>query len=456
MRRMGLRKFGEALPEPNIFVGGTGVVGGRLTEASDWSYSDVQNFVVDADGNVSFFVDPTNNSINAGFGQNVFKNDTLITYFIDLNGIYNLFNFSDEFDNTSNLKHFYAPNVETFFYNTSRSGMDGTAIEHINIEATQTLGMIFMGRDMKVKKLYMPNLVKIAYDKRRSAGMFTDMINLERLYLGNPTDVLNFYNEDEYIFERLKSGCKVYYGSNLGVQDRFAWARIEVNSVQIGDTVTINGLVYTCVASSSVDGDFEFNSNIRTIRNNLRVSIILDSRTGNFGSVRASFIASFSNSLALIQETVGVGGNGNPITTSTSGINLVKPNFTGGNDVHQLLQILRDNDNAVLIEVGTPIAVNAPTSLNYTNLTANSVDLNFTAPTANANGNDGYEVWIDDGTVYRKLFEYQEILGIGDTVDLTEIVNDTNSSGISGSKVKIRTIDGQYNFSPFSNEITLP
>ena len=60
-------------------------------------------------------------------------------------------------------------------------------------------------------------------------------------------------------------------------------------------------------------------------------------------------------------------------------------------------------------------------------------------------------MWVDDGTIYRKLFEYDEISTTGETLDLTEVDNDVGS--LIGVKIKIRTMDNQYNFSPFSNEI---
>lgn len=75
--------------------------------------------------------------------------------------------------------------------------------------------------------------------------------------------------------------------------------------------------------------------------------------------------------------------------------------------------------------------------------------------TLNANGTECYEVWVEDSTPYRKMFEFAEISGSGDTLDLSELVSDTNVGTISGAKIKIRTMDGHMNYSAFSNEIEI-
>ena len=74
---------------------------------------------------------------------------------------------------------------------------------------------------------------------------------------------------------------------------------------------------------------------------------------------------------------------------------------------------------------------------------------------ARQSNSSSFEVWVDDGTPYRYLFEYDEITASGDTLDLAEVVSDANGNGMTGLKLKVRTMDGQMNYSTFSNEITL-
>jgi len=91
-------------------------------------------------------------------------------------------------------------------------------------------------------------------------------------------------------------------------------------------------------------------------------------------------------------------------------------------------------------------AANDVTDLASTNITANSADLTFTPPTPNVNGNDFYEVWIDDGvSKWQKHVSWQEIVNSGDTL--------ANLDGATNYNVKIRTVDTLHNYSIFSNII---
>jgi hypothetical protein len=118
------------------------------------------------------------------------------------------------------------------------------------------------------------------------------------------------------------------------------------------------------------------------------------------------------------------------------------------------------SEGATVIYVDNFLVPNSVSNLTYSNLTIDSVDLNFTTPDLNTNSISHYEVWIDDGTnniLYRN-FKFKEITASGDTLDLTGVT-------ISGLKIRIYTIDEYMNGSGMainesdraeSNIITLP
>jgi len=109
---------------------------------------------------------------------------------------------------------------------------------------------------------------------------------------------------------------------------------------------------------------------------------------------------------------------------------------------------MEDTRLMVPIYVQNFSAPNEVIDLSYSNITASSVDLNFTAPSINVNANDFYEVWINDGVnQWQQYVSHQEITASGDTV--SDLVSATTYS------IKIKTADIYYNLSSFSNEITI-
>lgn len=447
--------FGSSAEEviPNTFIGGVGA--SYITSALDFvsktwqessntpiSVSNIKGFTIDSD-NVSFFIDVNYKIVNWNTSEN--------TYYIDLDGyvtsdsgIVNGFGSA-----TVNLTHLY---LNSLVRTSAGRDLILSGLKHVNLESLETLRAREGFRLFDVKKLYLPSFISYNETILGRSGGFTDMTSLKRLYLPNfntlSTDMTNGCIIREN-FNNIGFGCKVYYNSAFGVTDRNSFNYIEfVDTCSVGDTFTINGLIYTAVTTVLADGDFVSGGNTANQSNNLFQSIEADTRTGkDYTAIR------FNEKMLVLSDGVGVANQ----FTTTSGVGNVcistwdwsLTSMVGGNDVHPFLMNLRDNYSAVLIENPNIITVNAPSSLSASNQTATTVNLNFTAPTANANGTDGYEVWVDDGTVYRYLFEFDEITSSGDTLDLTEAGN------LTGVKIKIRTIDGNYNFSAFSNEITL-
>lgn len=441
-------RFDDAvLLPPNTFLGG---VSASITSPTDYAAATgclveyISNFVISG-SDVSFHVDNNYGINNASFPANPG------TWVLDVDGrvVGNL----GIANNKDSLKYIFTPNA------TGVSGqftLDGCLVlSKVNVQSVATIGSrYFISRTNALKKIYLPNLTQIT--NTGSQGVLNSLGGLERLYIpslttfsGTEENRFLEYNPGRFpTFYNTKTNCKVFFNSALGVDDRRAWNRITLSTVFVGDKFTINGLLYTCVSTVTTDGEFTASAT------SFASAINSDTRTGIYSDVSAINDGSF---IGLQITAIGVAGNA--VTLSKDGLNtgtstIYSPTFVGGNDIHKALMYLRDERSCIMTQVGTPIPVDAPTGLSYSNQTSDTVDLNFTAPTPNANGIDAYEVWVDDGTVYRKLFEYAEISASGDTLNLAEVISDVGS--ISGIKIKIRTIDGQMNFSDFSNEITLP
>ncbi len=114
----------------------------------------------------------------------------------------------------------------------------------------------------------------------------------------------------------------------------------------------------------------------------------------------------------------------------------------GSRDPHVIYW--EDTRSAVIRYVTDITAANPITDLADANITANSVDLTFSIPTPNVNGNDFWEVWIDDGvSKWLKHVSWQEVTGSGQTI--------TGLAGATNYNIKARTVDTLHNYSTFSN-----
>ena len=442
-RASGLKMGGGQVPMPNTFIGGVGasVITSLADVASKTSLaeSDIENFNIDESDNVSFNVIVDYTMTDASYIDN---SETL--WFIDkdekLTGGLNI-------RSNTNIKHFYAPN----FNIDGQFALDNnTNLENL-VNGITTLSNRYGVSRNDCRVLDMKDLTFIGGSNNTTPFLF--LTELERFAIKNVTTfseycenvtIINFSNRYPFLRD-VKIGCKIYHNPVMGVMDRTAYSKIYCSFIE-GDSVTINGLTYTSVVGASGEDEFEYSSSFLTTSINLRDAINNDTRIGNVNTSLTAY--AFSSNIVV--RSVVLGAIGNTITITKSGSLVVgwSP-FKGGYDVHPCLLEARERRSCVLVESGTPITVNPPTLLTLSNQTSTTVDINFTPPTANANGTDGYEVWIDDGTAYRKWFEFTEITASGDTIDISNLEN------ISGSIIKIRTFDGHYNFSEFTSEVTL-
>lgn len=445
-RRQFFNKIAEIAP--NTFIGGVGAT--SVTSAADiaavstLTVADIQNFQIDVNNNVSFYVE-----VNYYFTGTIFYNDSAITYYLDLDGFCTGFYVINNLRTCVNLLYIKCENGNLSNGTGGRFVNNNTNLKRISNTNTAGIGFAVLD-NADIEKLYAPNAVSVHQANNR-AGLL-NLTSLKRLYLPSCTKYNTAYGAIISL-ANIGTGCTVYAHASMATIQK-AIGTITLNgSIAISDTVTINGLVYTCVASGAVEGEFNYNADARNIATNLTNAINADTRTGTLGDMSAYSPVSDPN-VYIGTDVVGASGNTIGYSSASSGIVCAGATLSGGGGMDYTLKHIQDDKSGTIVFVGSPISVDPPTSLSATNQTTTSVDLTFTAPTPNANGTDAYEVWVDDGTIYRREFEYAEISASGDTLDLTEVYNDVGT--ISGAKIKIRTIDGEYNFSAFSNEITLP
>ena len=443
-RASGLKMGGGQSPTPNTFIGGVGA--SYITSPADYvalttglALGDIKSFTIDVDNNVSFYVDLDYEVLT------LFCNTTEITYFIDVDSKINIF--TDGFRNSTNLKYLYAKGITEIA--TNRFSLTSlTSLLKINLFGLADLeGRNAFLNMSQLKKLELNSAIT-ATQNNALRVTYKDFSSLERLNINALSTMAQGTLHASMIgkfFSGMPIGCKIYYNVAFGIQNRNSFNYITAG-MQIGDKYHINSLIYEIVANPTVDGDVEYDSNQSLMALNFSNVINADSR---IGSDYQSF--SFQGKMLVISNSVG-SINNFTTTKDVSNVGIAEWSYStliGGNDVHPLLINAREKDGSILIEVNNIITVNPPTLLTLSNQTSTTVDINFTPPTANANGTDGYEVWIDDGTAYRKWFEFTEITASGDTIDISNLEN------ISGSIIKIRTFDGHYNFSEFTSEVTL-
>ena len=446
----------EILPEPNLFIGGVGAT--TVTSAADlatkfsFGVSAIENFQIDADNNVSCYINSTTFST---VKSATFTGDLNLTYFIDLEGKFRVSTTSaawSNFSNNYNNLYFYAPNTTVLGFHGAQGGMSKhRVLKKINVEnATSIRGKNLFNEFWALKKLDLRSGLNMTLFSANYTS-FTSLTNIYRLYLGSVTSMLTNFGYSRRFFYNINNGATVYISSFLGTQDRQSWNEIEFTTDMVsGDEFTINGLVYTAVTGApTTDGEFEAHGlTVGAQKSNLRNAINSDTRTGTLGTVSAINNVSETTKLTVYSDQTGVGANA--VTISINGANggsatlLNTGAFFGGNDINYHVMIARERYNLNIVEVTAPITVNAPSNVTVSNITATTAQINFTEPAANAKGTGGYEVWLDDGGVVIKHFEYQEVSGTGQVI--------TGLESGKTYKVKVRTFDGHYDFSDFSNE----
>jgi hypothetical protein len=439
---------GESIPEEaNVWIGGIGGDYGTpelFSALTNLSASDFQSYTVDENNNVSFYIDGNYALDN----NNQFYNDATITYYIDTGALNSMQ--LNNFRNCSSLEYFHAPSMDWtnagggryFLLNANHKGK----FEYLG---TGSPGHALLQGNSSLDMVYFPNSPNAGSSQIRPT--MASLSGLERLYIPSMSTI---YHEAGGIlnFDNIASNVTYYLNPALQTNGVSRGMILFNNNIAVGDTVTINGLVYTLVTSGATEGEWNYNSDARRSSSSLATQINSDTRIGTSGDVIAY---SQINEYQLYFETDIIGASGDAITYSISnspggGMVADGPTFTGGGGEHPQVGYFRDDKSGTIVWVDDYTIPNPPTGLYYSSLDSDSVVLNFSPPPSVVNGIGGYEVYINDGvSPWQPYLRFTEISDTGEEIDLTGI-------NIGGLKIKIRTFDGHYNLSAFTEEITLP
>lgn len=440
----------QDLPEPNIFFGGVGATTittkEELANQFTLSSSDILNFQIDANNNVSCFF-----NVTTSFQGPSFLGNTELTYIIDVGGSILSVNGFNVLNNCTNLEYLYLPSAN--FNAGSQTGFTNlNSLIRLSCDAATLFEIRTMNAPL-LEKVLLPNVTEITPFSNMNIGSGVKIFNAPALT--NLSRANSEVVDDIRILEST-TNAEVFVNSALGVTDRnaFGWVLFGGGNFAAGDTFDVNGLTYTGVnGTPSVDGEFDINTSWRGV-SGLRDAINADTRTGTVGSVIAT---NDFGDLGLRSDIVGTGGNavtyGNLVSSTVTILGDSGGTLLYGNDYFQELVKLREARGATLTTVNQ-INQSPPSNLGVVNLGGNEIGIAFEPANPNLNGLKGYEVWIDDGTIYRKWFYYADITAPGDTLILNDVASDVGT--IVGALVKIRAIDNHYNFSVFTQEVAIP
>jgi|SRR5690554_6318539 len=431
-----------AKKEPNTFIGG---VSSYITSKA--AFVAVTNGLLESD--ITHFAiigsDVYMQIISNSYQLNNGINSSLLVSFIDFDGLCSATG-SSTLNGSPNLLYAFLPNSADGFVGAAGGWNSGGFRKTVRTERALTgnAGRNFLNNS-EVEILILTNRTSI------TLGAVTwfycaNMSMLKRCHLPNLSSINLETALFDCYFNNVNPSAKFYLHPDLDEIDRNSYVKFNIGAFSPGQTFTANGLVYTATNyEPTTNGEFRVD-NVSPVNGiaRLKNAINADTRTGTLGDLLAE---NSGFEFVLIQNAfVGVAGNATQYIDRDTGLPV---NFINGYAKHPFV-IYVESLGCTVVYVDNIISADAPTGLSYSNLTGTSVDLNFTAPTPNANGIGGYEVWVNNGEQQWKVMSLCDIANTGDTVDLSEL------SVISGTIIKIRQFDGQMNYSEFTDPITLP
>jgi len=445
-------------PPPNFFIGGvSSVLSTVALTASELgvSFYKVKNFQIDGD-DISFHIPSPFNQA----GQK-WKNMSLLTYFYDVDGNMNYVPI-EMFRDATNLKKIWLPNVLWLDGPSGWKTFDNTGVEGFVImdSLTGTVGgyenekMNFIFNGSNITHLKYKNLTDLQTQWQNANARYThqNITTLERLYLPVLSYIDGYDDLTQSVrnFNNIPASAVVYISPFLET-NRLAETYVRTIGTQHGDTVTLNGLVYSATTGSTTSTAFNISGTDIQKATNLSTSINSDSRTGTLGDLTTRH--QYNANWILIKQTLS-GTTGNTTTFSVSNATrLVTPvggtfSYGGGPDRSVAYWLNRGCDVRYVTGTTTPDAI---VDLSGTNITTTTIDLVFTPPASVDRPLDFYEVWVDDGvnsgsTIWQTLVPHQEISGSGSAV--TDLLSGTTYT------FRVKAADTLYNVSDFSNTFT--
>jgi len=115
----------------------------------------------------------------------------------------------------------------------------------------------------------------------------------------------------------------------------FATGNLVITTAIAGNTVTINGLLYTAVAGVKTNNtEFSIDTGDNETALDLAASINADVRVGTFGDVSANPVLS---AVVLTQTVIGIAGNATTLASTGGTIAISGATFTGGVDFEEYI-----------------------------------------------------------------------------------------------------------------------
>lgn len=109
----------------------------------------------------------------------------------------------------------------------------------------------------------------------------------------------------------------------------FATGTAQCTTVIVGNTITVNGLLYTAVSGTPSEDEFDIDTGDNETATSLAAQITADTRSGTLNDVTAT---STGDTVTMTQTVTGVGGNATTLAQVGDTITLSGATFSGGSD----------------------------------------------------------------------------------------------------------------------------
>ena len=398
--------------------------------------------------------------INAAYtinSQSIFNN-TLITYWYDSQGQCNGVNLRN-FSNCDNLEAVYFPNIPQVGWTGSFYSFDGCDNYFADARfpgVTLTHNGAFNNLD--TQKLYLPSVTNITPE----TGVVRQAFNLLRsarhiiIPLATTMTESKYRTDQPFLFGTLAFNCKIYINSAISTTGVPA-IELSVGTVLVGETLELNGLVYTAVNGAPADAtEFDISSgNGNTIAGEIRDAINADVRVGTIAGNLTAY--STTNRLIIYGDN---GAEGNKMTNDISALSGTSYTFSDNNQFHGggreswwlfVAKKLRNSNIIVVDDIGSPPSVPQPTNFRIDFIHEKGCRVRWDDPIEpNINGHGGVEVWVREIPPDEDIDRANEYLSLG-TFN-SGIMIRTLENGRTYA-IRLRAFDGHHHYSGFTGEI---
>lgn len=259
---------GNILPDPNTFIGGVGA--SYITSAADFVSkvsttlyeSDIENFQIDVNNNISFYI-----NVNYSFNSAVFDGGTSgLTYYIDKDGHLTFPSNSLFRYNSGSRIAYHLPGLTYMYLSCFRYYSPSTAIFS---GITSTGGTFALASSSRIKWVILNNMTTIG------TYLFNGDSAIERIRIPSVTGWTNT-NDSSNPFQNIKTGCNIYVdnsqltvnGGGLPLELDYAQTTRSANIIGITNYTppnAVTNLSASSITSSGCNLDFTAPSSTNTL-----------------------------------------------------------------------------------------------------------------------------------------------------------------------------------------------